>query len=112
MKSTTLQYILNTRFGYAMNAWIPLPDISMITTGQDASIYIDNNQQRYRFGTTNNLLEISYGKVVEGNFISRHGETSNYTADAYKNFEELMSFLCTVQPGPFGNYYQKYWPKF
>ena len=75
MKPATLQYVLNTRFKYSMNAWIPLPDISIITTGQDASIYIDNNQQRYRFNTTHNLLEISYGKLVNGNFVSRHGET-------------------------------------
>jgi len=112
MKKETLQYIVNTRLGYSLNTWIPIIDVAMITTGQDASIYMDNNQQRYRFNMTDELLEISYGKVIDGNYVSRHGETSNFTVDAYKNFTELKSFLMTIQAGPFNNYYQKYWPKF
>lgn len=108
MKASTVIHVINSQLGFSMDAWIPLyNEVKLIVTGQDAVMYIDQNA-RYFFNTTDELLEVVYGTVdSEDNFTSHAGETSNFETKTYVSFSELKGIVTSVFFGPYGTHYRR-----
>ena len=108
MTIAQITYIINTTYGFPLNAWITLEDIPMINMGHMTNVYTDVKTMRFKFNTASQNLEIVYGKDVESVFTSDAGDTSNYTPQSFIDFAKIIGFIKSVHSGHQGTYYKKY----
>jgi len=107
MTSAQVSYILG-KYGYPINDWTSLNDITVISLTQDAAILVDPLTMRFYFNTLEETIDIVYGQIVSEIFISNQGETSNFTPVSFVSFENIHGFISSVYIAPYGSTYQKY----
>jgi len=102
-----IEHIIGEEYGYALDSWIPMQDITVISFINDANLFCDFNTMRFKFNTTTSLLEVAYGKVVNDSFISSGGLSEDYTPESYVDFEEIQGILSSVWLAPHGGFLQR-----
>jgi len=108
MTNSQITYVISTKYGYSLNAWISLSEITLINLGQMGNIYTDPSRIRIKFNMTSGNMEIVYGNIVNNVFVSEAGESSNYTPQSFTDFDSIIGFIKSVHPGHQGTYYKKY----
>jgi hypothetical protein len=107
MTTQQIEYIISDMHGYPLDTWTAIEDITVISFINDANLYCDSSNTRFKFNMTTGLLELAYGKVVDGTFISSGGLSSNYTPESYVDFSEIQGILSSVWLAPHGGFIQK-----
>lgn len=97
MTTAQIKYVL-TNNNYSVNTWDTFDKFSVIFLGQDANVYPNKTKMRIRFNTTNELLELSYGRLNSaGEFVSTYGETSNFTPNCFIDFWLIDGLIQTTE---------------
>ena len=97
MTNAQIKHILSEN-GYSANTWDTFDKFSVIFLGQDANVYPNAKTTRIRFNTTNELLELSFGRLNSaGVFVSSYGETESYTPNCYIEFFLIDGFIQTTE---------------
>lgn len=86
-----------TMMGYNTDTRISLNKVRIIFLDQDIMIYNNARKYRFRFNTSNNLLEIATGYVdTDGIFKTYSGTSgSNLVADAFYDFNVIAGMIQT-----------------
>jgi len=107
MVASKISYIIG-KHGYTLNEWTDLSAISVIFFGQEASVYTNRADRRFRFNSETSCLETAFG-YTDGNgiFTSHRGETANYTPDDIVEFDLINGFISSVERVANNTYVQK-----
>ena len=88
------------------NTWTAIENkIPLLFLSQDGNIYPDDAKARFKFNSSKQILEIAYGSVQDGTFVSNLGETENYTPQAFISYDIIGGVIRSVYKGPFSTYY-------
>lgn len=90
------------------DTWVELENkLPLIFLGQDGNCYTDDKVARYKFNSSEQLLEIVYGSLQNGTFVSTANETKNYTPEAFISYDLIAGMVRSVYKGSNGTYFQK-----
>jgi hypothetical protein len=97
MTISQIEYVLG-ELGYSADEWSGFDGVSSFGMSQDTNILVDFRTNRYKFNTDTEMLEISYGSLIETVYTSQHGETSDFTVDSFVPFSNIISLITSTFP--------------
>ena len=89
-----------------MDEWTDLREFPIIFLCQDASVYTNPADRRFRFNSSTECLEIAHGVTdrATGTFTDLRGNTSNFTVDDIIEFKLIHGFVRSSQDIGYGYY--------
>jgi hypothetical protein len=107
MTTQQIEYVIGERYGYPLDEWTSIPEITSISFVNDSNLYCDPSNIRFKFNTSTGMLELAYGKIVDGSFVSSGGLTENYTPESFIDFNLIQGIFSSVWLAPHGGFLQK-----